>query len=356
MKRSLEYLNLNDFSFLLVALIFASCAQPKLENIGNTDNKYALSTEADLVDESHINSIDSLYDSGEEGNFLGADGLEIYHKSFVQDGPEQGAIVISSGRTEAAIKYKEVIYDLYNNGYSVYIHDHRGQGFSGRMLANTDMGYVDEFQFYIDDLKQFYDDVVHKSRHSKYFLLAHSMGGAIGATYLEQNPRDFTAAAFSSPMLGLVFPSCPVVSLVRDTEPKYVLGNSDYEEGLMSFEENTLTGSKLRYERMNQEFEDSPEARIGGATYQWVEESCNQFDVIFDNISKIETPLVLFSGGNEEIVDPKAHNAFVDQIVSLGVDAKGYLVDGAKHELLIESDDIRIEVMTTILDFYSEFE
>jgi alpha-beta hydrolase superfamily lysophospholipase len=31
------------------------------------------------------------------------------------------------------------------------------------------------------------------------------MGGAIGMTYLEQNPNDFNAAAFSSPMLGLTY-------------------------------------------------------------------------------------------------------------------------------------------------------
>jgi alpha-beta hydrolase superfamily lysophospholipase len=30
------------------------------------------------------------------------------------------------------------------------------------------------------------------------------MGGAIGMTYLEQNPNDFNAASFSSPLMVLL--------------------------------------------------------------------------------------------------------------------------------------------------------
>ena len=42
-----------------------------------------------------------------------------------------GFVVISSGRTESLLKYDETVYDLHSAGYSVFIHDHRGQGLSG---------------------------------------------------------------------------------------------------------------------------------------------------------------------------------------------------------------------------------
>ncbi len=73
--------------------------------------------------------------------------------------------MISSGRTEAAIKYKELILDLYKNGYSVYIHDHRGQGQSGRMTEDPQMGYIENFQYYIDDMKYFHDAYVKPKDH-----------------------------------------------------------------------------------------------------------------------------------------------------------------------------------------------
>ena len=182
------------------------------------------------------------------------------------------------------------------------------------------------------------------------------MGGAIGVTFLEEYPNDFKAAAFSSPMLGLAPPSCSVVTLLTGDEPKYALGNTNYDDGLVSFKKNHLTGCEIRYNRMNQIFEDVPEARLGGATYQWVYKSCKQFDVIFDSISNIETPLVLFSAGNEKIVATSAHDHFIKKLNSIGKVAKAYTVEDAKHELLIEKDEIRIEVITKILDFYTGYE
>lgn len=339
--------------FLVVSL--SACSNTPFQKLKQGENKYNLSSELSLMDIEHKNKIDSLYNSGIEGYFDGANNIKIYYKYFIQDSLEKGAIVISDGRTEAVVKYKEVIFDLFNNGYSVYIHDHRGQGFSGRMVADTDMGYVDEFQNYISDMKYFYDNFVILQSHKNIFLLAHSMGGAIGATYLELYPADFSAAAFSSPMLGLPFPTCLAVGILAGDEPEYAIGNTNYEEGLVSFEENTLTGSEFRYNQTNKIFEELPKARLGGASYQWVNKSCKQFDKIFENISKIKTPLILFSSGNEEIVSPSAHNDFVDELNSLGRNVNGYFVEGAKHELFIEKDDIRIPVLTKVLDFYLEY-
>ena len=179
------------------------------------------------------------------------------------------------------------------------------------------------------------------------------MGGAIGTTYLEQYPNDFNAAAFSSPMLGLAFPTCLVVSIMAGDEPEYAIGNTDYENGIEPFDVNTLTNSEIRYNRMLDVFNTYPKARLGGASYQWVNKSCDAFEYIFDNYEKIKTPLILFSGGEEEIVDPSDHNKFIENLIDAGHDAKGYFVDGAKHEMLIEKDEHRIPVLNKILDFYN---
>jgi len=340
---------------LLIVFSLASCTHTKFQKLEQVENKYHFSTELSLMNAEHTREIDALYDLGTDGYFIGANNVEIYYKYFLQDSLEKGAIVISDGRTEAAVKYKEVIYDLFKNGYSVYIHDHRGQGLSGRMLADTDMGYVDEFNYYIDDMKYFYDHFVAKHNHENIYLLAHSLGGAIGVTYLEEHPADFKAAAFSSPMLGFDFPVCNVIGLLTGDEPEYASGHTNYEDGIDLFEENTLTGCEIRYDRMNQIFEENPDARLGGATYQWVYKSCKQFDVIFENISTIKTPLMLFSAGDEEIVCPAAHNDFIEKLNALGMEPEAYLVDGAKHELLIEKDEVRIPVLTKILDFYKGY-
>jgi len=340
--------------FIISGVILNSC-KPKFTHLQKEENNYQITTEAQLQDKEYAKRIENFYDSGKEGSFAGKEDINIYFKIFKQTKKEKAAILISSGRTEAAIKYKELIFDLFNNGYSIYIHDHRGQGLSGRMTEDPDMGYIDDFQYYVDDMKFFYDHYLKPENHKKVFLLAHSMGGAIGLTYLEQYPNDFNAAAFSSPMLGLTPPICAAVKLLVGKEPKYAMGETKYNDDKVTFEENNLTNSKIRYRRIIEAFDKAPKAKLGGATYQWINKSCLQFEYLFNNIEKIQTPIILFSAQNDKIIDVRAHQKFVEKAKSLNKEGRAYVVENAKHELLIEKDKERIETINEILNFYGKY-
>ncbi len=341
---------------LIIATVLVIAACTNLTIINTYENKYNLTTETDLQNIKITKKIDNFYETGTEGTFIGKENIKIYYKIFKQKYNEKAAIVISSGRTEAAIKYKELIYDLYNNGYSIYIPDHRGQGLSGRMLKEHDMGYIDDFQYYVDDLKKFYDDFVTKDKHKNIFLMTHSMGGAIGMTYIEQYPKDFKAAVFSSPMLGLASPTCTAVKILEKKEPTYIMGGTPYQDDSVKFEDNTLTYSKIRYERVLQAFNETSDARLGSPVYQWVTRSCKQFKYIFDNADKIQTPLIIFSAEDEKIVATSAHKGFIKKLKKLQKDAEAYEVKAAMHELYIERDRARIDVLTKSLDFFAKFE
>jgi len=343
-----------NFGLLVFMLFTVSCAV-NFNTLQKEDNLYSLSTEAQLKDEKYIEAIEKIYNSGKEGYFAGKDSIEIYYKILKQPKLESPAVLISSGRTEAAVKYKELIFDLYNNGYSVYIHDHRGQGLSGRMTEDPEMGYIDTFQFYVDDMKYFYDNMVKNANHKKKYLLTHSMGGAIGMTYLEQNPDDFNAAAFSSPMLGFVKPTCAATKLLKGQKPKYALSQSKYQDDKLSFKKNTLTGSEIRYNRMNDAFAEETEARLGGASYKWVYKSCQQFDYINNNINNIQTPFILFTAENEKIVNPKAHQKFIKEAQKLGKTCEAFLIENAQHELLIEKDEQRIKTINQIFKYFNRY-
>jgi len=74
--------------------------------------------------------------------------------------------------------------------------DHRGQGLSERALENLHKSYVENFQYYISDLNIFIQNIVnpHCSFNNKFhkpYLLAHSMGGAIAARYLQDHPNSW---------------------------------------------------------------------------------------------------------------------------------------------------------------------
>jgi len=341
--------------YIFMTLSFSLCScNRNFPYLSKTENKYNLTKVNDLENKAYSKNIEDFYDNGKEGTFIGKADVQIYYKIFEQKNTDK-VILISSGRTEAAIKYKELIFDLFNNGYSIYIHDHRGQGLSGRMTEDPQMGYIDSFQYYIDDMKFLYDHYLKLRNYKNIYLLSHSMGGAIAMSYLEQYPNDFKAAAFSSPMLCFNPPIRSVVRILGGPKTKYALGQSQYNEDKNTFKGNTLTGSELRYRRMREAYSKEPKAKLGGATYTWLHKCCQQFDYIFSNANKIETPIILLSAENEQIVHPYAHQKFMNVIEKLDKDCIAYEVKNAQHELLIEKDEQRIESITAILDFYSNY-
>lgn len=348
------YLNIFKTIFLVFSL-FSVVNSSVLKEINYVDNnKYNLTTEKDLKDSLKTFAIDSLFNSVELQTFYGVDSIKIAYKIFLQDSKkENGAVFISSGRTECMIKYDEVIYDLYKNGFSVYILDHRGQGFSGRMTKNPQMGFVNDFQDYIDDFKTFYNLSTKNNNHQKKFILAHSMGGAIAVTYLQQFPDDFAKASFSSPMLGLSFFVEQIINFLHDENTiKYALGSGDYKE--KSFEKNEYSNCEIRYKRFIESNQKYPQTVLGGATYHWVYHSCKQFDTMFDNIEKIKIPILLFSGEEETIVKKSSHKKFITKGKNLGKDFTGYFLKNSKHETLIEKDEVKNSVLTKSIDFFLE--
>ena len=187
MKKYREHLRHLKYLSLISIVMLISCHQ-NFSRLTKEENRYNLTTLSELKDSTYSQKIEDFYANGKEGFFNGEADIQIYYKIFEQKNSEK-AIVISSGRTEAAIKYKELIFDLFKNGYSIYIHDHRGQGLSGRMTEDPEMGYIDTFQFYIDDMKYFYEQFLKPKRYKKTYLLAHSMGGAIGMTISRAKPK-----------------------------------------------------------------------------------------------------------------------------------------------------------------------
>jgi lysophospholipase len=345
---------MKHLTYLLpVAFFLLHACHLHLPELSEAGGGFDLTTTQQLQDVSYSQQIEEFYKQGTAGTFIGEEEVLIYFKIFKQQDSSGAAIVISSGRTEATIKYKELIFDLFRNGYSVYIHDHRGQGQSGRLAEDPEMGYVESFQYYIDDMKTFYDNYVNPGHFNKVYLLAHSMGGAIGMTYLEQFPDDFDAAAFSSPMLGLKWYVCPMAKLFRTQVPRYGPGQSGYNREEELFEGNILTGSETRFQRSVAAYDEVPEARLGGASIQWVRNSCAQFRYLFKNISHIHTPFILFSAQNEQLVNPRAHQNFIEKALQEGILCEAYQVENARHELFVEQDSQRTMVLEASLSFFS---
>ncbi len=117
----------------------------------------------------------------------------------------KATVVISNGRTESFVKYKELAFDLARAGYAVYVHDHRGQGLSPRLLAGPaehDKGHVELFDDYVEDLQAFVQTVVRREQAGKLFLLAHRWAAASPCATCRNIRRPSPPRRWSSPMLA----------------------------------------------------------------------------------------------------------------------------------------------------------
>jgi lysophospholipase len=293
-------------------------------------------------------------------SFRSRDGLEIRGMVFLQPSPET-AIVISSGRTESFLKYKEFVHDLYLQGYSIFIADHRGQGLSDRVLADEtkrQMGHVRDFQDYVSDLRQYYTDFVRPTAHKKHVLLGHSMGGCIASLYLEAHNEDFNAAVLCSPMDELAlgfFPDLARAIIDFDEligrEEEYAPNQHGYDEG-ETFSNKSLTHSEVRWNLMRREYGDNPAAKLGGPSVLWVKLAQEAGRSARQNAANVRVPVLLLQAGADTIVEPAGQLEFRDRLNETHPDfCLLKQIEGARHEIFVESDLYRQPALDLTLDF-----
>ena len=320
------------------------------------NTRLEFSSEADLSKKENKTKRCDFWQQVTQGSLIGKDNIKLAWCSINQPNSDK-AIVICSGRVETYLKYQELIYDLYQQGYSVYAVDHRGQGLSGRLTQNPNKGYVNKFDDYVDDFSFFIDSIVKPLNHKNLFLFAHSMGGAIATLYLERCPHTFKAAVLSSPMYGIRLPVSKTIisslarlldSSVRGHEPNYVLGGKDYE--LVSFEENELTNSKERYQICCELYQSNTDIQLGAPTNHWLTESLNAAERAILAAKSSKTPILLFQAERDRIVDNRGQNK------ALSESCKKLVIPGAKHEIFIETDMRRNMALNAMLNFFKTYQ
>jgi len=282
--------------------------------------------------------------------------VSIAYKQFLADPvAEKGAVVISSGRTESMLIYRELIRDLNAHGYSVYIHDHRGQGLSGRLLDDPHKSYVEHFDDYVADMKQFVDLIRPRAKHRKVYLLAHSMGGGIASLYVEQHPGDFDAAALVTPMHAPEMPSfaVPGAQVMSVISPRgYALGQDEYHPRPFSATQADLVHSRTRFEWINEIYAaaDKDAPRIGGPTHTWLNEASHAAKRAVMNAGKIDIPVMILQASDDSAVNNAAQGEFCKNMRP-GL-CKGYLLEKSFHAVFNEADTYRVPALTAILQFF----
>src|SRR3569833_1419719 len=177
------------------------------------------------------------------------DGVSLRFGRWEPPPGRKGTVVILQGRAEFIEKYFETVRELRARGFAVATFDWRGQGLSDRALCDRRKGYVRNFSQYAMDLDTIMEQVVLPDCPPPYFVLGHSMGGAIAIRACHDGRRWFDRVVLSAPMLalpprrfaGMAGPMARVMRMVGRGSA-YVPGGREHEPaGPEGFIGNVLT-------------------------------------------------------------------------------------------------------------------
>ncbi|NRA83650.1 MAG: alpha/beta fold hydrolase [Gammaproteobacteria bacterium] len=293
----------------------------------------------------------------QQNQFNGTNNVRINYAVMLQPS-KSPAFILCNGRIESYLKYQELASELYQQGYSVYLIDHRGQGLSERLTIDTHKGHVVDFNDYIKDLATFIKLVVTPNGHQKHLLFGHSMGGTIATRYIQTCQHNIDKLILGNPMLGIVLPlPVSVMSqLVKTIEyyaqkfssqPSYVLGGKSYREP--PFDKNSLTQSAERYQQFRAIYQQYPEVQLGAPTNQWLLQGLLATSQCIEDAAKITIPTLLLQGGADRVVKNSDQDKFAANMTSDLIEV--CRIAGARHELFFELDRYRQQALTALLDF-----
>lgn len=292
----------------------------------------------------------------QDGYFTGEEDKQIYYRKYIVEDCK-GSIVISHGFCESLERYKELIRVFNNDGFSVYILDHRGHGRSGRLGVDSSQINVEKFDYYVEDLKTFIDNVVMKDNNEQLFLFAHSMGGAIGSMFLEKYNNYFECAILNAPMMEIDTGNYPawfskIVARLACTfgqGNRYILGQGPFsgKEDL----KGSGTSSHKRYMSYFNKQLKCRELQTSGGSFNWLNEAFKAMKYITkeENAKKVTIPVVLFKAGKDTFVNSGGQNKFA----SYAKNCKLVEYKESKHEIYLEKDEIFDKYIVEVLEFYN---
>lgn len=278
-----------------------------------------------------------------------ADGLKIRYGVWpVHDRPGRGRVLVLAGRTEFVEKYFETIQELNQRGFSVTMFDWRGQGLSDRMLPDRRKGHVGSYDDYLRDLKQFMNEVMNPAQDPGIIVLAHSMGGHLALRFCHDYPGTIQKAVLTSPLIDIAgsrwlrAPLKILVGLAAKSGLKACTAarkNGELNRAGKGFLRNRLTRDPVRFQRTLKWLQDHPELAVDGVTFGWLQATFRSMAVLSANgyAEAIRTPILMVTAGSDRVVSVAAQQSLCDRLPH----AQMVTIPEARHEILIETDDVR---------------
>lgn len=297
--------------------------------------------------------------------FKGGEDLEIYVYKWE---PEEeikikGVLQIAHGMAETAGRYEDFAKVLTNNGYIVYINDHRGHGKTAKTIENV--GYLsskDGFKWLLEDMHTLTDIIKRENENLPIFLLGYSMGSFLTQKYIMTYGNGLKGAILygSNGRQGLILKIGLLISKLQmikngAREKSQILHNMIFKEYNKVFKPNRTEFDWLN--RDEKEVDKYIEDPFCGTVF-----TCSFYYEFFKCLIEIENkknlinvpkdlPLYIFSGSKDPVGNcGKGIKRLVETYKNLGVkDITFKLYEDGRHCMLNEIN--KDEVVDDILQW-----
>jgi lysophospholipase len=267
----------------------------------------------------------------------------------------RGSLLFASGRGDFIEKHIEIYAHWHRRGWNVTTFDWRSQGGSRGDIVG---GHLDSLDPLVDDLEGLMA-AWSAGTPGPHVAVAHSMGGHLLVRALAERRPSLDAAVLVAPMLMINSGPVPPAGASWlsgflsffgwGRQPVVPLSRPPSESG--SMRQRILTGSAERYQDELWWWEREPGFNLGTPSWGWMKAAYASCDRLTPAVLKeVETPILIVATEADRLVSAAAIHA----AASLLPHAELLMFPDAAHEILRESDAVRLEALARIDAFLDE--
>jgi lysophospholipase len=273
-------------------------------------------------------------------------------------GADRGSLLFQAGRADFFEKYLEPLAYWHDRGWHLAGFDWRGQGGSGRLLDDPVTGHLPSLDPLVDDLAAFVGEW-RAATPGPHVLVGHSMGGHLILRLLAETGAQVDAAVLAAPMLGLKSAPIPGWAAPSIVRAACATGRSErraWEAGesqaAQRVRQRALTHCDDRFADDGWWKTARPELALGPPSWGWIAAAYASVAQLGRPgiLEGVTTPILLIGADRDRLVSAAAIRAAAARLK----DAELHMIADAAHELLRETDSVRLPVMATIDSFLDE--
>lgn len=270
----------------------------------------------------------------QQGSFTNRNGLRIHQQSWAPEGDIVAIVLVVHGLAEHSSRYQAMAEFLTESGYALCTLDLPGHG-----KSEGNPGHIDSFADFLDTLDQYRGQLKELHPDKPIFLLGHSMGGLISATFLLNHQQAFRGAILSGPAIQPPGGKPPWIQLfiVR------LLSRFAPGVGVMQLDANGVS----RDPQVVADYRADPLNYVGKISARGVNEIFSAMDTIQARASEITLPLLIMHGEADSMTPVAGSRMLHQHATSADKTLRTY--PGLHHEIFNEPE--RLELFAELRDW-----